>query len=234
MATTRFGEWRVPVKYTGRIVITIFVFALIVTARIYGNIYYDYPILKLPLIGILAILICWWLGSQYDKVKFYSEKDILTEIHNRRFVIQKFPGLLVRVDKRNEKLGFFLMDVDNFKKINDTYGHETGDKVLQSISKILLANTTKNEIVARWAGDEFLIISPYSDEKSKDVIIQQINHALMRLSEEINMDVSVSIGTSVYPNDAKTLDALLNTADHEMYEMKSREEAPALKPILRN
>lgn len=209
-------------KYTGRIVITTVVFVLIATARIYGNIYYNYPILKLPYIGILAILICWWLGSQYDKVKFYSEKDVLTEIYNRRFVIQKFPRLLVRMDKSNEKLSLFLIDVDNFKKINDTYGHEIGDKVLQYISSILLSSTTKKEIVARWAGDEFLIISPFSDEKSGDVIIKHIKNALKKLSEEINIDVSVSIGTSVYPNDAKTWDALLNIADRGMYEMKSR------------
>jgi diguanylate cyclase (GGDEF)-like protein len=209
-------------KYIGRIVITTVVFALVVTARIYGNIYYNYPIFKLPFFGILAILICWWLGSQYDKVKFYSEKDVLTGIYNRRFIIQTFPRLLARMDKINGKLRLFFIDVDNFKKINDTYGHEVGDKVLQYISGILLSNTTKKEIIARWAGDEFLIISPYSDEKSGDVIIKRIKNALKKLSEEINIDVSVSIGNSVYPNDAKTLDALINTADREMYEMKSK------------
>lgn len=63
-------------KYTGRIVITIVILALVALVRIYGSIYYNFPMLKLPLIGILAVLICWWLGSQYDKVKFYSENDI--------------------------------------------------------------------------------------------------------------------------------------------------------------
>lgn len=208
-------------KYTGRIVITTIVLALVATARIYGNIYYNFPVLQLPAIGILAILICWWLGSQYDKVKFYSEKDILTEIHNRRFVIQIFPRLLMKMGKKNEKLTLFLIDVDNFKHINDNYGHEMGDKVLQDISRILLSNTTKKDIVARWAGDEFLIISPCSNEMNRDVIIKQIKNALRKLSEEINMDISVSIGTSMYPNDAKTMDALLNTADRSMYKMKS-------------
>ncbi len=128
----------------------------------------------------------------------------------------------MQAGKRKEKLTMFLIDVDNFKSINDTYGHEMGDKVLQYISRILLSNTTKKEIVARWAGDEFLIISPYSNEKSEDVKIKQIENGLKKLSEEIHMDVSVSIGTSVYPNDAKTLDVLLNTADRKMYERKSR------------
>lgn len=207
-------------KYTGRIVITTVAMVLIGTARIYGSIYYNYPLLKIPSIGILAILICWWLGSEYDKVKFYSEKDALTEIYNRRFVIQTIPRLLGKM-KRNKNLTLFLIDVDNFKKINDTYGHEMGDKVLQYISRILLSNTTKKDIVARWAGDEFLIISPYSDEEIGDVMIKKVKNALKNLSEEINMDVSVTIGTSMYPDDAKTLDALLHTADREMYGMKS-------------
>jgi diguanylate cyclase (GGDEF)-like protein len=209
------------VTYTGRIVITTIIFAFIVTARIIGNLYYNIPIINLPYFGIIDILICWWMGSHYDKVKFYSEKDILTAIHNRRFVLQTFPRLLVRMDKRNEKLSLFLIDVDDFKKINDTYGHEMGDKVLQYITSILLSNTTKKDIVARWAGDEFLIISPSSGEESRDVIIKHINHAFKKLSEEINIDVSVSIGASVYPDDARTLDALLHTADCRMYEMKS-------------
>jgi signal transduction histidine kinase len=68
------GEWRLLVKYTGRIVITTVILVLIATARIYGNIYYNFPMLELPYIGIFAILICWWLGSQYDKTKFERRK----------------------------------------------------------------------------------------------------------------------------------------------------------------
>lgn len=123
--------------------------------------------------------------------------------------------------KRNKKLTLFLIDVDNFKNINDTLGHEIGDKVLQYISSILLSNTTKKEIIARWAGDEFLIISSYSKKEIDNLIIKQIKNELRKLSKEINIDVSVSIGTSVYPNDAKTLESLLSTADREMYKMKS-------------
>lgn len=209
-------------KYTGRIVITTVVFALVVMVRIYGQIYYNFPASKIPSIGIFAILICWWLGSQYDKVKFYSEKDILTELYNRRFINEIFPRLLVQMGKKNQTLTLFLIDVDHFKHINDTHGHERGDQVLQHISTILISNTTKKEIVARWAGDEFIIISPDSKEKTDDLIMKQIHHALKKLSKGIQMEISVSIGAAVYPNDAKTLETLLHTADREMYKMKSK------------
>lgn len=208
-------------KYTGRITITIVSFVFIVATRVYFYIYYNFPLKQLPFIGGIGLLIFWWLGSQYDKIKFYSEKDVLTGIYNRRFVIQALPRLLAQMNKRKANLTFFLIDVDNFKQINDAYGHETGDRVLQSISKILVSGTVKKDIVARWAGDEFLIISPYSNAKTDDGIIEQIHSRLNKLSEELNILVTVSIGTSIYPNDGITLNELLNIADRVMYAMKA-------------
>ncbi|MRH42073.1 diguanylate cyclase [Aquibacillus halophilus] len=135
------------------------------------------------------------------------------------------------MDKKKEKLILFLIDVNNFKMVNDNYGHETGDNVLKHLSNLLLVNTSKSDIVARYAGDEFIIISPFTDEKGKDIIIKQINEELRGLSEKLNIDISVSIGTSVYPNDAKTLDSLLNIADHSMYKKKNvfKEESHEFK-----
>ena len=101
------------------------------------------------------------------------------------------------------------------------YGHETGDEVLTHFSNLLVRTTSKSEIVARFAGDEFIIMAPFTDEKGKDIIINQINKELRKLSEELNIDISVSIGTSVYPDDAKTLDGLLRIADQNMYKQKS-------------
>jgi diguanylate cyclase (GGDEF)-like protein len=116
----------------------------------------------------------------------------------------------------------FLIDIDHFKIINDTYGHQMGDRVLQQLSNILLANTRERDIVARLAGDEFLIIAPFNNEKNKDMIINRINKELKKSSEELNIDIFVSIGTSEYPNDARTLDTLLNIADDNMYKVKSQ------------
>jgi diguanylate cyclase (GGDEF)-like protein len=209
-------------KYTGRITIVTVAFILIAAVRIYGFLYLNYSPITFPFFGIIIILIFWLLGKQYDTVKFLSEKDVLTKLYNRRYVIHAFPKLSVFVDRKNEKLSLFLIDVDNFKMINDTYGHETGDKILQNLSNLLLLNTSKSDIVARWAGDEFLIIAPFTDEKGKDKMIKRINKELKKSSEQLNIDISVTIGTSEYPYDAKTLDALLNTADQNMYKLKSQ------------
>ena len=208
-------------KYKGRIIVVIVVLVLTLVIRGYAILYYNYPPFKFPLFGLIILLVFWWLGKQYDMVKFLSENDALTKIYNRRYVIHTFPKLSVLMDRKDEKLILFFIDIDNFKMINDNYGHETGDKVLKHLSNLLVITTSKSDIVARIAGDEFIIIAPFTDEKGKNIIINQINKKLRKSSEELDIDISVSIGTSVYPNDAKTLDGLLNIADQNMYKQKS-------------
>jgi diguanylate cyclase (GGDEF)-like protein len=209
-------------KFTGRIAVVTIALVSIVVVRVYGMLYFNYSPINFPFVGIFILLIFWWLGKQYDTVKFLSEKDVLTKLYNRRYVIHTFPKLSFLVGKKAEILSLFLIDLDNFKMINDTYGHETGDKVLQHLSNLLLIITSKSDIVARWAGDEFLIISTFTDEKRKDIMIKRINKELKKSSEELKINISVSIGTSEYPNDAKTLDVLLNMADQNMYKLKSQ------------
>jgi diguanylate cyclase (GGDEF)-like protein len=208
-------------KYKGRIFVVTVVLVLILIIRGYGILYYNYPPFKFPFLGLIILLVFWWLGKQYDMVKFLSEKDTVTNIYNRRYVIHTFPKLSVLMDRKNEKLMLFLIDVNNFKMINDNFGHVTGDKVLLHLSNLLLINRSESDIVARFGGDEFIIIAPFADKKDKDITIKQINKELRKSSEELNIDISVSIGTSLYPNDAKTLDGLLNIADKNMYKQKS-------------
>jgi diguanylate cyclase (GGDEF)-like protein len=208
--------------YNGRIFIVTINLVMILTVKFYGFFYYDITFSKLPLFAIVIIPISYLLGKQYDLVKYLSEKDSLTKIYNRRYVINTFPKLSVLVDKKAGKLSLFLMDIDQFKTINDTYGHEMGDRVLQQLTKILLANTKKSDIVARWAGDEFLIIAPFYDEENNNMILHRVNKELKKSFKELNIDVSVSIGFSEYPNCARTLDDLLNIADNNMYKVKSQ------------
>lgn len=94
---------------------------------------------------------------QYDKAKYFSEKDTLTGVYNRRFVEAIFPKLLAQVERKNEQLSLSIVDCNDFKPINDTYGHKIGDEVLITLSSLLAGEIRKSDIVARWGGDEFLI-----------------------------------------------------------------------------
>ena len=101
-------------------------------------------------------------------VKFLSEIDPLTNIYNRRYLFHTFPKLSVLIDRKDEKLILFFIDINHFKMINDHYGHETGDEVLKHLSNLLVRTTSKKDIVARLAGDEFIIMTPFIEEKGKD------------------------------------------------------------------
>lgn len=190
----------------------------------YGTLYYNYPTLQFPIIGIFIVFASWLLGTQYDKLKFLSEKDSLTTLYNRRFVLETFPKLIASVDRKQEKLILYFIDVDNFKIINDTRGHKIGDQVLQRIANVLMLHAEKRDIIARWAGDEFLILSTFSDACQRAMMINRIQNELKLASKEFNLDISVSIGTASYPDEAQTLDDLLHAADQDMYSLKSDRE----------
>jgi diguanylate cyclase (GGDEF)-like protein len=208
-------------KYSGRIVIISVVVMVVIALRIYGSLYYNFPSFQFPLIGVALVIASWLLGTQYDKLKFLSEKDVLTTLYNRRFMLQAFPKLVASVDRKKDKLILYFIDVDNFKLINDTLGHKIGDQVLQRIAGVLMLYTQKRDVVVRWAGDEFLILSPFSDDRRKEMLISLIHNEIKLTFEEFNIAISVSIGTACYPNDAQTLEDLLHAADQNMYTSKS-------------
>lgn len=172
----------------------------------------------IPLIGYS--LLGWWFGKQYDKAKFFSEKDALTKIYNRRFINKVFPKLKSLMERRNKKLAVFIIDINNFKKINDTYGHKAGDKVLTDISKLLLENTRNTDFVARWGGDEFLIVSPDIGDNGTAKVINRIEIKLEELPITKEWNFGISIGEAIYPDEAKDLEELIHTADKKMYQIK--------------
>jgi diguanylate cyclase (GGDEF)-like protein len=145
----------------------------------------------------------------------------LIEIYNRRFVIKTFPKLLAKANKKKETLTVFIVDIDNFKKINDTQGHEFGDSVIHCIANALMKNIKKPDILARWGGDEFLIIMQNNDHMFSVAILEHVQAGLEHSPIQFGMPLSVSIGTSVYPDNGGNLNDLIKYADKRMYERKA-------------
>ncbi len=183
-------------------------------------------------IYIVGVLFSLLLSSYYynsKKSKFRLEyaiyHDQLTDLYNRRYleIVQQ----TIARQAVQEKYGYGLLhiDVDNFKYINDTFGHLKGDETLREISRVLKTISRKNELVFRIGGDEFLIMIPKINE----------DHELekMRLryekdfKEEFTTDTEVhflgiSIGISVFPSEGKDFDEVLKKADFDMYEQKKQ------------
>ncbi|WP_186445686.1 GGDEF domain-containing protein [Paenibacillus cremeus] len=211
------NNWSIAQRYRGRLVGTAFG---LVQSVVWIVLVLGYLSVRVVIAACLFMVLGWVLGQQYDKVKYYSEKDALTKLYNRRFIARVFPKLKSLMDRRQKKLGLFVVDVDQFKKINDMYGHVIGDKVLTELSNLLLANVRNTDFVARWGGDEFVIVSPDIGVDGADKVITRMKEKLEALRRANDWTLSVSIGSAIYPDEADTLEALIHEADQKMYQIK--------------
>ncbi|MDQ0232668.1 GGDEF domain-containing protein [Metabacillus malikii] len=209
-------------KYTGRI----FAVSAILSVHTLYSIYYYYRDGTLDLVDLLGypllMALAYWSGKQFDKSKYYSENDILTGLYNRRYVMKKFSRYLLLSDRKNSNLFLLIIDCDNFKEINDKYGHQTGDEVLTNIATILKHATKKQDIVARWGGDEFLILGHYKEESELPTLLQNIHTEIKAYSRKKAFEVGISIGATIYPDDAKNIDDIITNADQKMYQQKQQ------------
>lgn len=170
--------------------------------------------------GALNILAGYGIGLLYDRVRALSMRDDLTLAYNRRFLAKVMPSALAKLTRQRRTLTITLIDCDDFKKINDQNGHHTGDTVLRGISRLLVENTRSDDFVVRWGGDEFLLIAMGADFPATRIILDRLNSELDTMSATMNMTLSVSVGTAVFPADAMRLEELIQVADNRMYQSK--------------
>lgn len=159
------------------------------------------------------------------KFEYQAQHDRLTGLANRKHFEESFNRLKNRAHADGSSIGVVFIDVDKFKEINDSYGHDTGDLVLKSIASRMENHLKGKDLKARMGGDEFLVA--LADISSKDEITVISDRLIAELNTPLSIGgrlipITVSGGCSVYPDDACDLETLMQNADTAMYEEKRR------------
>ena len=147
--------------------------------------------------------------------------DSLTGLYVRRYFMVKLQEELLRADRYNNILSIILADLDGFKKINDTYGHDAGDRVLNAIGKFFQQNIRDVDVVARYGGDEFVIMIPEAAQDAAYILSKRLRKQFAELRLENLPPITISIGIATYPLDGTELEDLIKKADSAMYAAKN-------------
>jgi len=190
-----------------------------------SNIKIEREYLILMFISILTLLFFFsvYVMLNREKLKELALYDYLTKLPNRTLFMIEFQNEINRAQRYDAKVALMFIDLDGFKAVNDTYGHQIGDELLKRVSEILNSFIRKSDIASRLSGDEFtIILSDIVDEKQ---VIDLANKIIKELNKDIIINhkiisIGASIGVSIYPTSALHIDELIKHADSMMYVSK--------------
>jgi diguanylate cyclase (GGDEF)-like protein len=164
------------------------------------------------------------LNEQIDGLISQVGRDPLTGLFNHRAIHERVDHELAVGRATSEPVAVALIDVDNFKSINDTLGHQAGDRVLRAVSSILTAACRSTDVAARYAGDEFMLVLPGLDETHAGGVCARIAQEVRRINEDLNLGkgahVSLSVGVAVTHGCQRSVAQTVAIADAAMYDAK--------------
>jgi|TARA_B100000315_G_scaffold117986_1_gene108173 diguanylate cyclase (GGDEF)-like protein/PAS domain S-box-containing protein len=155
-------------------------------------------------------------------IQHLADHDQLTGLPARRVLQGRLGKAIVRADQTETQVGVFFIDLDGFKDVNDTFGHNIGDLVLKEIADRLTNSVQENDMVARLGGDEFLVIAEEQGKQSAksigNLVLENVSRAIETAEGEVN--ISASVGIALYPDSGLTAEELVKAADKAMYGVK--------------
>ncbi len=158
------------------------------------------------------------LERSREKLGELSIKDPLTSLYNRRYLFRTLKQEINRVKRFNRDFTLLMIDIDDFKRVNDNYGHIKGDEVLKEISNVLLENLRNIDVLGRYGGEEFMVILPETNLNEAYFVGERMRRAVEKTTiEDLNITVSIGIGEYINGEEYKNT---IDRADKGLYEAK--------------
>jgi diguanylate cyclase (GGDEF)-like protein len=184
-----------------------------------------FPSDRREMLGVIAnqVAISMQNGRMYEVLEEQATTDGLTGLVNHRTFQERFSTMLGRAERHEFPVSLLLTDIDHFKKINDSYGHPTGDEVLRRVAAILKASARKIDIGARYGGEEFAIVLESTDREGARQLAERIRQEIEQQtfpSSKGNFKATLSIGVASYPEDAREKADIIARADQSLYAAK--------------
>jgi diguanylate cyclase (GGDEF)-like protein len=160
-----------------------------------------------------------------DNLRQQAIRDPLTSLFNRRYLMESLFQSIGRAERQRTPLSAMLIDIDDFKLFNDTYGHDTGDLVLQRVAGEMHQCTRKEDTLSRYGGEEFCLVCPDLNGKDVERLAERLCERIRRLTLEIDgasiSTITISVGIAIYPEHGRNGEDLLREADEALYQAKA-------------
>jgi diguanylate cyclase (GGDEF)-like protein len=163
--------------------------------------------------------------ARLSELAWLSHRDPLTNLPNRALMLDRLENAIALARRQGSQFAVLFLDLDNFKRINDTLGHAIGDEALKLVARRLRSTLRESDTVSRYGGEEFVVLLPnISCATDAEVIAQSLQNALASPSRAgpYRLELSASIGVSTYPEDGEDAQSLVGRADAAMYRAKAR------------
>jgi diguanylate cyclase (GGDEF)-like protein len=179
----------------------------------------DFTLKAIILLLLLSLVSLYFKDLQ--KLESISYIDSLTQIYNRHKFLELADIELNRHIRYGCPLSFILLDLDNFKKVNDIYGHSEGDRVLKELSDLISRNLRKSDVFARWGGEEFIVMLPNANASESYVVAEKIRALVEKHNFGKVENITISLGISEL-TDCHSLVGTITQADQALYQSKMK------------